>query len=113
MRIVMTTDSSLFVCNGKYYYATQVATIVKRYYKCFGKLSVCARTTRIDVVTNSHEEVTHMLDRIVEIQSLPKALLGLYDEKIKQLVEQCDLLICRCPGVISHRAAAMARKYKK
>lgn len=113
MKTVIATDVSLFVCNGRYYYALQVSTILKRYYSYFGKLTVFGRVKNTDKVMSSCEDVTDMIEEVVSLSSLGKVMLGRYDKKIEEVVKKSDLVICRCPGVIAHRAADFARKYKK
>lgn len=113
MKILIATDVSIFVCEGRYYYASQVSTILKRYYEAFGTLSVCGRVTLVDMVSNSYEDVTNMIENVIEIPSLEKTLLGKYNQKIQAAVQHSDFIICRCPSVVAFCAADVARKYKK
>lgn len=113
MKTIMATDASILICNEEYYYASQVAPIVKRYYEKFGKLAVCGRVIHAKEIPSTHENVTSMIDSVTEIPSLEKALLGLYDNRIQKLVSKGDFLICRCPGVVAHRVADIARKCGK
>ena len=110
MKTLIATDVHISVCRGRYYFPSQVSTIIKRYYDFFSSLTLCCRVKNIDDVPSSHDDVTDMVQNIVEIPSLEKALLGMYNKKIQSIVKQCDLVICRCPGIIAFRAADMARK---
>jgi glycosyltransferase involved in cell wall biosynthesis len=113
MKTVMATDVTLFVCGERYFYASQVSTILKRYYEYFGKLTICGRTIQTDEVPCSHEEVTDMIDGVLSVQSLGKILVGSYDKKIRRLIYNSDFVICRCPGIIAQRVANIAKKVGK
>ena len=113
MKALISTDVAIFVCEGRYYYATQVSTILKRYYQVFGKLSVCGRVKNIDKVLNSYDDVTPMIENVIAIPSLEKTMLGMHNGIIQAAVKNSDFIICRCPGIIAFRAADAAQKYKK
>ena len=113
MKTVIATDVSLFLCNGKYYYAPQVSTILKRYYAHFGKLTICGRVAQVNEISAAYEDVTDIIDEAVAITSLKKTIFGLYNKKIHQVVRGSGLVICRCPGIIAHRVADVARKQGK
>ncbi len=113
MRTLIATDVSIFVCDNRYYFASQVSTILKRYHDAFGSLVLCSRVSAVDEVISSYEDVTDLIEEVVDIPSLEKAMLGQYNKKIRSAVERCDLVISRCPGIIAYRAADAARKLKK
>lgn len=113
MKLFIASDAHIIEYNGRYYYATQVSTILKRYYDNFGKFSVCGRVTRTDSFPELMEDVTDMIDEVVEIASFGKALLGMEDKRISSCAIKCDLIVCRCPGVIASRAAKVAQKINK
>ena len=113
MKTLLATDVSIWVCGDRYYYASQVSTILRRYYNAFGKLSVCGRLKVTDTITSSYEDITDMVENVIAISSLEKAMLGMYNKQIQSAVEQSDLVICRCPGVVSYKAADAARKIGK
>lgn len=110
---MIVTDAHINLCNGRYFYVSQVSSILQRYYEHFGKLTVCARVVEINEPTSTHVDVTDMVEKIIKVPSIMKAMLGLYNKRIRDAVAESDFIICRCPGIISHRAADMARKFKK
>lgn len=113
MKILVATDIHIIICCGRYFMATQVSTILKRYYENFGKFSICGRIKEIETISSSHEDITDMIEEVIVIPSLEKTMLGLYNKKIQQAVRQSDFVICRCHGVIAFAAADAARKYGK
>ncbi len=113
MKTLIASDVAIWECGGRYYYATQVSTILKRYYQAFGTLSVCCRVNRADTISGTYEDVTGMIGQVVELPSLQKTMLGFYQQKIRAAVAQSDLVICRCPGIAAYRAADAARKCGK
>ncbi|MBE6594442.1 MAG: glycosyltransferase family 4 protein [Ruminococcaceae bacterium] len=113
MKILLATDVHVNMCNGRYYFVSQVFSIVQRYYEHFGKLNVCARISHIQELSPSFIDVTDMIDEIVAIPSLAKAMVGVYNKKIKKAVAESDFVICRCGGIISYCAAAAAKKLQK
>ena len=110
MSTVVATDVRACVNNGRYYFKSQVAVILKRYYESFGKLTICCRLSKVEDMSASLIDVTDMIEDIVLISSLEKVILGFYDEEIKQVIKKSDFVICRCPGMISHRVAEFAKK---
>lgn len=113
MKTLIATDVKILVCEGRYYSASQVSTILKRYYQAFGKIYICGRIITVDKVTNSYEDVTTMVEDCINISSLEKAMLGKYNKRIRAAVKNSDFIICRCPAIIAFRAADAAQKYKK
>ncbi|MBQ7968413.1 MAG: glycosyltransferase family 4 protein [Clostridia bacterium] len=113
MNTVVATDVSICVKNGRYYYPSQVAVIIRRYYEYFGRLTICGRSLNVEVLSASLIDVTDMIEDVIAIYSLEKSMLGLYNKRIIQAIKKSDLIICRCPGIISHLAADFARKYGK
>ncbi len=113
MQAIIATDVSIHICNGKYYYASQVSAILKRYYENYGALTICGRVVRTNETPSSLDDITEMVNDVVEIPSLGKVMLGLCNKKIRQAVASCDLVICRCHGITPLRAADAARKLGK
>ncbi len=113
MKTLVATDIHIIICNGRYFVPTQVSSILKRYYDCFNKFTVCARVTYADEISSSVVDITDIIKELVVIPSLEKTIPGLYNKKIEQAVKNSDFVICRCHGIIAHRAADYARKHKK
>ena len=113
MKTVIATDVALLKFNDKYYCAPQVSTIFRRYHNNFGRLTVCGRIARTGEAPDSYEDVTDIIDGVICIASLEKTMVGLYDKTIRQIVKESEFVICRCPGIISHRVAAIAKRCGK
>ena len=113
MRTLMATDIHIIIYDGKYFVPTQVSSILKRYYDCFGKFFVCARITYMNEIPSGFVDITDITDGLIVVPSLVKTILGLYNKKIEQAVINSDFVICRCHGIIPHRVADCARKHKK
>lgn len=113
MKAIIATDVAIYLCNSRYYYASQVSAIIERYYKQFGILTLCGRVREAESITSSFVDVTDMIDKVVAIPSLEKAMIGAYNSLVQKAVAESDLVICRCPGVVSSCAADAARKLGK
>ncbi len=113
MRAIVATDVSIYLYKSRYYYASQVSVIIERYYEQFGVLTLCGRVREVDLLNSSLVDVTNMIDKVIAIPSLERAMLGAYNIVIHQAVAENDLVICRCPGVVSACAADVARKLGK
>jgi len=113
MRIFIATDVTVFQCGDMMYAQEKHATIFKRYFDAFGKIILCARVKVIDTLSKGYIEITQTLDNIIAIGSLFKMLLGKYDCKMQEEIQNCDLVVARCPSIAAYRSADIARKYHK
>jgi len=113
MRIFIATDVTVFQCGDMMYAQEKHATIFKRYFDAFGKIILCARVKVIDTLSKGYIEITQTLDIIIAIGSLFKMLLGKYDCKMQEEIQNCDLVVARCPSIAAYRSADIARKYHK
>ena len=68
MKTLIVTDAHINLCNGRYFYVSQVSSILQRYYEHFGKLTVCARVVEINEPTSTHVDVTDMVEKIIKVQ---------------------------------------------
>ena len=115
MSVLIATDVAILSCEGKYYYASQVAVIMNRYYNQFGKIKICGRerVVQSNEITPTHVEVTDLIEGVVAIPSLAKVMSKPFAVKIKCAVMNSDFVICRCPGIIAFRVADAAHKLGK
>ncbi len=113
MRIFIATDVTVFQCGGDIYAQEKHATIFNRYYCAFGKIVLCARVKVIETLSNGYIDITQFLDNVVVIGSLSWMLLGKYNSKMQQEIQNCDLVVARCPSLSAYRSADFARKYHK
>lgn len=113
MRTCVATDFDITLCNGKYYFKSQLFAIVKRYYEAFGPLVFCSRISKLNAVDACYDEVTDMIADVVSTESLKDVFLPQYRSRVAEEIKKCDLVIARCPGMIAYLAADLARRYKK
>lgn len=113
MKVLIATDFRIVQCDSRFYFPSQFSTIFKRYFDVFGKLSICARVIDANEVGATYEDVTHMILDVINMPSLLKTLIGGYKNDITNAVKCCDLVIARCPGMISFCAAEEAKRQGK
>ena len=112
MKVLVAFDSSAYFYEGKYYFASQHYTIMKNYYDSFGKLIVFGRLKKLEEPTLSYIDVTDMIEEYVEIGSLYKTMLGAYNSKIREVAENCDLIIGRCNGIVPFEPRILRRSLR-
>ena len=113
MKMLIALDASIHLCKGRYYYVTQVYTIMKNYYDSFGPLTICGRLKKDESLSASFIDVTDMIEEYIEIGSLYKTMLHGYNNKIRRAAEKCDIIVGRCNGIVAYRAADVAKRLKK
>ncbi len=113
MKVFIATDVSIVISGNRVYANQKHSTIFKRYYNTFGKIILCARFATADTTAKSYDEITDIVDSVVEIQSLYKMFLNQLNTKIETAMRDCDLVICRCPAISAFKAADIARKLGK
>ena len=110
MKVCIATDVNLLVYNGKYYLPTQLSSIIMRYYNTFGPLVFCSRKIVLDTFDDGYVEVTEAIADTVTAASLGEVFSASYRSALYKAVQKADLVIVRCPGLISQQAATYARK---
>ncbi len=113
MNVCIATDFHIVMCNNRYYLKTQLSTIIKRYYSVFGKLDFCGRVFNFDDVDESMEDVTEMVGEIAVISSWNQLFSKRFRKEIHDIISKADLIIARCPGIISNLTVDIARKSGK
>lgn len=113
MKIFVATDIRIAKASGRYYAMGQHYFILKRYFEQFGSIKLCCRVLDNKDEKVDYLDITDWLDEVIAISSLSKVMLGLEDKKYAIAMQDCDLLICRCPSFVANRAAGCARKMKK
>ena len=112
MRVCVATDVNLLICNDRWYLPVQVSIIIKRYYDAFGPLVYFGRRRVVDSVGNDCEDVTEEIESAVTVSSLKEVYSSAYKKKLLCEIGNCDLVIVRCPGMVSYLAADCARRLK-
>lgn len=113
MRIFVATDVTVFQLGNNIYAQEKHATILNRYYSAFGKIVLCARVLTINTHDRGFNDITQILDNVIAFDSLSEMLLGKYNNQIRQEMQNCNLVVARCPGLAAYRAADFAKKYQK
>ena len=113
MNVCIATDFHIVLYNNRYYLKTQLSTIIKRYYSVFGKLDFCGRVFNLEDIDDSLEDVTEMIREISVIPSWNQLFSKKFKKEIKDIVLKSDLIIARCPGIISNLTVDIARKLGK
>ena len=109
--IAVATDIRIRKANGRYYAASQVLEIFRRYAAAFGKLTFLCRRYTEDCRVNAVCDITDLVDDVLEIPSFSTLLRGKDNARIRSVVQRADLLICRCPTLIGTTAARYAQKF--
>lgn len=113
MKLFVATDVRVALYDGKIYAREKYATILRRYFESFGSIVLCTRFENTTEITKDTCEITEYIDSIVEIPSLAPVLLNKCNKKFMTAMQDCDLVIARCPSIVAYRAADCARKLKK
>lgn len=115
MKIFIATDVTVFKSNDKIYANQKHSTIFRRYYSALGSIVLCARYKQIDSSSevDNFDDITEIIDSLIEIDTLLHTLCGRMNDKIKESINKCDFVICRCPAIAAYKAADIARKLGK
>lgn len=113
MKIFVATDVHIIMHDGRIFVNQKHSTILRRYYNAFGSIVLCARFGVADSTTKSFDDITKIVDSVIEVQSLYRMFLGKCNGKIETALKDCDLVICRCPAISAFKAADAARKIGK
>lgn len=109
MRIFIASEFRCHIYQNEYYLSSKAFSIYKRYADAFGKVILCSRFIRLDNIEKGLIK-TDFIEDIISINNLSLALLGKYDQKIEEKINNCNLVIGRLPSIIAYRAADIARK---
>ncbi len=113
MKVFIATDISVILCDGKILANGKHSTILRRYYNAFGPIVLCARYGAIDGDQKGLNDISDIVDSIVEMDSLYKMFLNKCNSKMETAMKDCDLVVGRCPSIAAYKTADVARKLKK
>lgn len=105
MKVLIATDFRLYKVKDKLYLNDTTYTTVERYKKIFGNIILCTRVVYCNEANSKMKDATVVLDEYVEIEKLVDTLFGKNNTKIKQYVEDVDLVIARVPSIIAYKVA--------
>ena len=109
MKAFVATDFRIHLYNGKPYAFEKHYVVMERYYRAFGKLILCCRCIEDETLPEGFREISGMVQETVPVEALLGVLLGKYRQALRERIGQCDLVICRCHGMIPFRAFDAAR----
>lgn len=112
MRIFIASEFRCTEYNNEYYLAPKAYSIYKRYADVFGKIILCCRFEKTNVLTEGYHKAGFIND-VIKIEKLLKTAIHGYDKEILQKISECDLVIGRLPSIIGYRASDCAHKLKK
>lgn len=110
MKIFIATDVTMRICKDRVYARNKYSTILKRYYHAFGSIVLCSRVEKIETLVDDCDDITDITECVVPISSLLNALIHKDDDSIIRAMCDCNLVVCRCPGIAAYRASDCARK---
>lgn len=113
MKLFVATDINIALCEGRIYARGKYSTILKRYHDAFGPIVLCARFQEIETATAEYEDITSIVVDTVKVPSLLKALTGGCKPAMKAAMQDCDLVVVRCPAIAAYKAADCARELGK
>jgi len=112
MKIFVATDINIFLHEGKVLANGKHSTILRRYYQAFGPVVLCARFNQIDGDPRSLNDISDIVDSVVEMSSLYRMFLNKCNRKMEEAMADCQLVVGRCPSISAYKAADIARKKK-
>ena len=113
MKVLIATDITVFVKNNHIYAQSKHSIILKRYYENFGRIILCSRFKRLDENPDKLNDITSFIDSFIRFSSLNSLFTKKYRRQLCDTIKIIDLVVCRCPGLVSFYCFDIARKYKK
>lgn len=113
MKIFVATDIKVFFYNGKILANSKHSTILKRYYHAFGKIVLCSRCCTVEEEQKGFVDISDIIDSVVEVGSLYEMFLNKHNKKIEAAMQDCQLIVGRCHGIVAYKAADIAKKLNK
>lgn len=113
MKIFIATDVNIVKKGDKIYVSSKVSIILRRYFTSFGYMVLCARFIKNNEETKMLDDITDIVTDVVEIKSLSGLLLNKNNNEIQTKMEECDLVIGRCPSIASYKAFDVAKRLRK
>lgn len=112
MKVFISSDLRATVSNGRIYLASQHYYIIKRYYEAFGSCTLCSRVLHQDADDNLID-ATDIIDRVIEVKSLGYSFFPGFYKRIKDAVEESELVIGRLHSIIGMHVLNYAEKHGK
>ncbi|HFX3832220.1 MULTISPECIES: glycosyltransferase [Enterococcus] len=109
MSVLVSTDFSVWKCEEKIYTKFAFSSIIKRYNKDLGTLSLFCPVKTVPIPPEGFIDITSLVETLIPAKKLD-ALLHKRNKELERVIEKSDIVLCRFPGFISMFAASMADK---
>lgn len=113
MEILIATSVRMQDVKGKLFVTVPFASVLKRYYNAYGKVTMCTRLSKADVADEKTIDVTEMVKNIIPLNKLSDVLKKQKQKQICSEIEKCDMVISRVPSLVAYKVAELAKKMKK
>ena len=113
MKIFIATSVVIKDVNGRVFLSFPFASILNRYYKAFGAITLCTRVQKAGCANEKLIDVTEMIPEVVPLRKLSDVLKKDKQKEILNALKQCDMAITRVPSLVAYKVADMAKKIKK
>lgn len=113
MRILIATDTKVYLREGRYYADNAFAAIMKRYYEAFGEIILCTRTIDVTQIPFFCAEVTPYIIECIGIYHLKKIFLNKYHAQLAKAISDCNMVVARVPSIIAYKTADIAKGLNK
>ncbi|WP_176527946.1 glycosyltransferase [Bacillus sp. AFS077874] len=113
MRILLATDTKVYVKDGRYYADNSFVPVVKRYFDAFQEIILCTRTVNVSEIPTFCAEISQYIYDYIAIDSLKSVLLNKYNQQIINAISNCDIVVSRVPSIVSYRVADIAIRQNK
>lgn len=111
MKVLLAADYPVIEQDEKFYVQDKMYMILQRYYNAFGEIKFCTRIEKCER-PKEYLDISKFISSVIPV-SLPSSLFGLDNKKMKQAMQDCDLVIGRFDSIVSCRAARIARRLHK
>ncbi|EGP4720267.1 glycosyltransferase [Enterococcus faecium] len=112
MRVIVSTDFSVWKYKDRLYTKFVFSSIIKRYSEELGTLTLCCPVKEVSSYPNNFIDVTDIIASVIATNKL-SSLLRIKNSKLEQAIKNSDIVLGRFPGFIPIFVASIANKLNK
>lgn len=112
MDVLIATDIHVHIIDNHYYLATQLYTIMNRYYNEFGPITMYCRVS-YEKTSEKLIDATNMIKEIIAFQNIFQIITGKYNGQICDVIKNSNLIIGRFHSFSACQCAQIAKKNNK
>ena len=112
MKILIATDIHVHIIDGKYYLATQLYSIINRYYEEFGPVIMYCRVS-YGKTSEKLIDSTDIVDKIISFNNIFEIITKKNNKQVDKAIKGCDLVVGRFHSFSACQCAKIAKKNKK